>query len=131
MGVGTHRKDPEKAAEDVFPFRDPGDRFHVKGVNGKEGCHERACPGRVRHERQDDKKQKPAGRMDQHTCPVMPAGIQTVKLAVQHVRQPDRRLPETGVDVRERPHDPFRRETAPNLAVVRHVDLVIVIDEIK
>ena len=50
MGVGSHRKDPEEPAEDVLPFRNPGNRFHVEGVGGKERRHERACPGGMRHE---------------------------------------------------------------------------------
>ena len=35
MGVGTHRKDPEEPAEDVLPLRNPGNRFHVEGMDAK------------------------------------------------------------------------------------------------
>ena len=47
------REQPEETAQNLFPFRDPNDRFDVERMDGKQERHECAAPARSGHPLQD------------------------------------------------------------------------------
>jgi hypothetical protein len=60
----------------------------------------------------------------------MASGIQTIELAIQHVRNPGQRMPVRGIRVRKGPNHSRPREARLNMRICRDVCRVIEIDEI-
>ena len=101
----------EQSAEHVLAFRHPRHRFHPQRMNRKHRRHKRAAPQEPRHPPQHQEKQDRRRRVEQDVGEMMAAGLQSVKLAVQHVGNPGQRMPVGGMDVGERPDDPLKRQT--------------------
>ncbi len=128
--VGAHRQQPKEGAQDVFALRDPRHRFHVGGMPGKERRHHGARPNRSGHRPQNSKKQQRVGQMEKQAREMMAGRQQAVQPAIQHVRKPGERMPVHGPTRGQRPSHAFRRQSLPHLGVFRHVNRVIVIDEL-
>ena len=60
---------------------------------------------------------------------MVPAGPQTIDLAIQHVRQSGQGVPVAGMAVRKDPGDALGREPAGNTRILGHVHAVIHVDE--
>ena len=60
---------------------------------------------------------------------MMPAGIQAEKLAVNHVRQPARRMPVADVDAVERPDETVPRQPGLRDRIFVNVFGVVEVDE--
>ena len=52
-------------------------------------------------------------------------------MAIQHVRNPGKRMPITGMEVGERPSNPFPGQTVQNMYILEDIVRVVVIGEIK
>jgi hypothetical protein len=61
----------------------------------------------------------------------MTSGVQLVGFEIRHVGYPGERVPITRMKRCEGPRKIFHREAAVNLSVVRHIDIVIEIDEVE
>jgi len=68
--------------------------------------------------------------MKKKTGQMMHAGIQSVKLAVQHVRQPCQRVPIAGISGCQCPGDALERQSVLNMAIFVDVGIVIKIHKI-
>ena len=62
-------------------------------MNRKNNGHESAAPERARHLAKDSEEENRGGAVKQHVGQMMPARIQAIKLAVQHVGKPCDRVP--------------------------------------
>src|SRR6202000_371066 len=65
------RKNPEKCAEDVFPFGDPGHRFPVQRMNSEDEGYKRARPHSLRHALENREQEQHAREMDRDTHQMM------------------------------------------------------------
>jgi hypothetical protein len=57
----------------------------MKGVDGKEGRNQRASPERSGHPVEEEQQEERIGEVKQHAGEVVPRGIETEELTVQHV----------------------------------------------
>ena len=60
---------------------------------------------------------------------MMAGGIETVKLAIHHVRNPGERMPVAGMDMSERPHDSIPTEPVIYSRILEDVIAVVEIYE--
>jgi hypothetical protein len=60
----------------------------MKRMPTKQRGHEQASPEGSGDPEQKKKEQNCRYRVNQHICEVVPSRVQTVKLAIQHVRNP-------------------------------------------
>lgn len=67
--------------------------------------------------------------MDNDIRKMMAGRIETIKLAVDHVRNPGERMPVAGMDMDEGPADAARRKAATDLRILEDVIAVIKVDE--
>lgn len=67
--------------------------------------------------------------MEQDIGEVMTAGVQSVELAVQHVREPGQGMPVMRMAVSEGPADAGQGQTLYNLRIIIHILVVIIIDK--
>src|ERR1035441_7659466 len=72
-------------------------------MKGKERSHQGAAPKRARQALKQSEEQEGVGGVKEQAGDVMAEGLQPVKLAVQHVRQPRQRMPIRSVSARESP----------------------------
>ena len=69
--------------------------------------------------------------MEKYVRKVMPAGLQTIKLAVEHVCDCCQRMPILGVDMRKRPDNIGKAKAGPYPGVLIDITRVVVIHEIE
>src|SRR5579871_3119759 len=100
-------------------------------MNGKQSRYDSAGPESRRHFSQGQKQQYDRGSMEQDTCQMVAASMQSIELAVQHVRNPRERVPVARISVRERPLDPLRSKPFNHFGILVDVILVIEINEPK
>jgi len=67
--------------------------------------------------------------VQQNAGQMMAAGMQSVQLAVQHVRQPRQRMPVERIILRERPDHSFERQAANDFRIFINVLLVIIVNK--
>src|SRR4051812_35137554 len=100
-------------------------------MNGKNNGHEGAPPQRASHLMQDLEEEDRGGSMNQDAGEMMAAWIQAIQLAVQHMGKPRDGVPVGRMDVRECPPDSLDRQASGDLRVLKDIDVVIQIDELK
>ena len=61
---------------------------------------------------------------------MMSGGIQSIKLAVQHVGKPGQRVPVGGMDMGKCPDDPLERQALGDHRIIIHVILVVVVNKL-
>ena len=98
-------------------------------MDGKQGSHKRARPKRSRH-LSEHKKRERSESMQDEICPVMPARIQAIEVAVCHVGDHGQRMPVTGHLVGQGPPQPGKGESLGYLAVLEDILWIIVVDEL-
>ena len=104
-GVEPKGQHEEQPAQDVLALGHPGDRFDPQGMDREDRRHPGAgpeCPG---HPPQGQEQEDRRGGVQEHVGQMMAAGLQVIKLAVQHVREPGQRVPVGGVERGDRPGD--------------------------
>jgi hypothetical protein len=101
--IRAQGEQPKEGAEDIFAFGDPGDRFDVQGMQGKESGDQRTQPELRGQAVQEEQEKQGVGNMEQHTGQVVAGGIESVELAVEHVGEPGQGVPIVGIDRGECP----------------------------
>jgi len=101
-----------------------------RGCQANSGDQGRA-PDRAGQPSQQAEQQEGVGNMEQEIGDVMAAGVEAIKLAIQHVREPGERMPVAGVTGGERPGDGVRMEPVLDGGVQGDVFGVIVIIELE
>src|ERR1051325_2561372 len=99
-------------------------------MHGENGRHKRAAPQRACHLLQRNKKQEDPDTMEQHIGEVVPAGLQSMQLAVKHVRNCRQRVPVLGMNVSECPSDVRDAYAVRDSCVLIDVTWIVVVHEI-
>ena len=99
-------------------------------MDRKHRCHKRTAPKKPCHPPQYEEEQYRRRHVEEDIGEMMPAGMQPIKLAVQHVRNPGQRMPVGGVDMGKCPDDPLERQTPGNFRVFIYVKVVVVVDKL-
>jgi hypothetical protein len=99
-------------------------------VQGKKGCDESARPKVGRHAFEYKKKQKGICQMKQQIGKVMAACIQTIKVAVKHVRYCRQRMIISALVMRKKPKNVVPCQAVYNMAVVENIPVVIKTDKL-
>ena len=102
----------------------------MQRVNGENGSYKCTPPERTRHALQSKKKKDNSDDVEEYIGKVMPACLQAVKLAVEHVRDRGQRMPIFGVNVGECPDNIGKAEATGYPGILIHVTRVIVVNEI-
>ena len=90
----------------------------------------RAAPQEPRHPPQHEEKQDRCCRVEEDIGEVMAAGIQPVKLAVEHVGEPGQRMPVADVAISKRPLNSPPTQALADLGIVVHISRIIVVDKL-
>ena len=99
-------------------------------MEGKDRRDERRRPHGAGRFPEKQEKQDHRQGMKQAVGEVMAGGVQAVQLAIKHVGKPRQRVPVPGgLATGEGPLYPGQRETAGNMRVRIHIDVIIIIDE--
>ena len=75
----------KQATEHILAFRHPRHRFNPQRMDRKHRRHKRAAPQKPSHPPQHQKQEDHRGGVQQDVRQMMPAGIQPIQPAVQHV----------------------------------------------
>ena len=90
----------------------------------------RALPQRACHAFQRHKKKQNGEGVQEDIGKVVPAGIQSMQLAIQHMCDRSERVPILGMDMGKRPGDIGEIDAAADSCVLIDVAWIVVIDEI-
>src|SRR4051812_9981584 len=96
----------------------------------EERRHHRTAPARASHAAQEPEKDQNIRNVEERVDEEMAAGIESENLTVDHVRQPRKRVPVTGVEGGERPDDSPPAQAGRDHRVVANVKVIIEIDEL-
>ena len=99
-------------------------------MNGKHRRDKRTAPKRAGHLPQNQKKRDDRRGVEEDIGEVMSAGIQSVKLAVQHVGKPSQWMPVGRVKAGEGPGDSLEGQTLRNHRILKHIFIVVVENEL-
>src|ERR1035437_2209509 len=102
----------------------------MERVDSKEEGDESASPSRRGQAPENQEDQDGIGGMNEQAAEVVPPGVQTKYLAVQHVRQPGERVPVAHFRAAKGPLHARPGEASAHVAVVGDIEVVIVIDEV-
>ena len=128
--VRPERQHEKQPAEHILAFRHPRHRFHPQRMYRKHRRHKRAAPQKPRHPPQNQKKQDRCCRVEEDIGQMMPAGIQSIQLAVQHVGQHRQRMPVGHHDMGEGPLDSFQAQPAGDHGIFIYVPAVVVVNKL-
>ncbi len=129
-GVGRQGEHEEQAAEHVFAFGDPSDRFHAQRMDGEQGRRQCARPEIAGHPPQQQEQKNCRGGMERYAGEVMSLRFLPVKAVIKNMGKPRQGVPIAGVVAAERPADGLRGEALLNLRVRIDILVVIIVDEL-
>ena len=98
-------------------------------MDGKHGRHKRAAPERAGHPSQHEKQQDDGRRMEQDIGKVVAGGIQSIKLAVQHMGNPGQGMPVGASNVGEGPAEAFPSQPFLDDRILIDIMLVVIVDK--
>jgi hypothetical protein len=124
------RQCEEHGTQDIFSLSYPRDRLNVQRVNGKERGHEGALPKRTGHLLEHQKGQQHRDCMKYDVGEVMAARVQSIQLAIKHVRKRGERVPVPRMSMRECGDYPFSGKSSYDDRIFIDVNVIIKIDEI-
>jgi hypothetical protein len=81
------------------------------------------------HRREDDEQHGGVRGVERGVHEVVGAGVEPEELDVEHVGEPRERVPVEGVEGRPGPEEPLPREALEDHRVLRHVHVVVVVEE--
>lgn len=116
-GITQQGQQAKKCAENVFAFRNPGNRFHVQRMNGKDYGHGGAAPDGPGHSQEQEEEQNGVGRVQKNVGQVRPARAGAKKGRVQHERQPGHRVPVGIFTAGKGPLGVRKRQTAQDMGI--------------
>ena len=128
-GVGQQGRRPEKGAQHVFAFGDPGDRLDVHGMGGEQGSHDCARPSRTGQRDEQHEQQQAVQDVEREVGQMVRAGLEAEELDVRHVRDPREGVPVAFLSRPEGPGDVVRGEAGRDVPVFSHVLRVVESDE--
>ena len=123
------REQREEGAEDIFPLRDPGDGFHIDGVQTEERGDERAQPEATGEPMQREQEQHGGGSVPEHIFEMHELRIEAEEAHIRHEGAGGERHPEAGVRGGESGAHAVRRQTVADEGVFVDVAGVIEGDE--
>jgi hypothetical protein len=91
----------------------------------KKSCDQRTSPNATCHSSQQSIQEKRVGSVEEQVGEVMPRGVQSVDLAIQHVGKPGQGMPVARVKRCERPHDALGGQTALHHRVLEYIRAVV------
>src|SRR4029453_7941268 len=94
-------------------------------MNCEQHCYKSASPQMASHLRQHQKQKDDSDRVQKHVGEMMPGRIESVQLAIQHVRNRRQRVPVTGYRMRKGPGDPRWRNAGGDIGI--HVNVLWVV----
>ncbi len=97
----------------------------MQWVHRKQCGNKRAAPECSRERAEPEEKQDRVARVKQQVGQVMTRRTQSVKLAIQHVREPRQRVPIRAMNVSEGPLQPRPSQSRRNLRIAGDVIVVI------
>src|SRR3954471_5977140 len=98
-------------------------------MDRKKRCYQRSRPERAGHLPEKEEQQDCVEGVDENAGEMMPPRIQTVELAIDHVRDPGEGMPVRRMEMGESPKNAFESQAARDLGVLRHVFEVVVVNE--
>ena len=102
----------------------------MQRMHGENDRHKSAAPQRAGHLLQRNKEEDDRDSVEQQIRKVVPACLQSVQLAVQHVCDCRQRMPVLRMDVSERRGNVREVDAAGDPGVLIHVARIIVVNEI-
>ena len=131
--ISPQAKQEKKSAQHILALRDPGHGIDLQRMQGEEGGHQRTSPKRAGHRVQHEEEQQNVGGVKEQVAQVVPAGLETEELAVEHVRHPGDGMPVRllAMHILEGPLQARRGQSLLHDRVGRDVVGVVVIDEVK
>src|SRR5438045_233440 len=103
----------------------------MQRVNGEHGGYKCTPPERASHALECKEKKDDSDRVEDDISKVMPACLQPIKLAVEHVCDCRQRMPVLGVNMGERPDNIGAAETTGYPGILIHITRIIVVNEIE
>ena len=100
-------------------------------MDGKDGRDKGAPPKGPGHLPQHQKNQDHRRGVKEDIGQMMPGGMQSVQLAVEHVGNPSQRMPVIGMKMGERPDDSPEAQPVGNHRILINILVVIHLDEIE
>src|SRR5437868_15226544 len=98
-------------------------------MNRKNRSDECALPKSASHPTENQEKQHNSDGMKDDVAEMVAARFQSVNLAIDHVSQRSKRMPQAGVAMSQQPVEPFGRKTGDDVGVYVHVTVVVATDE--
>ena len=102
----------------------------MQRMHGEDGGHKSAAPQRACHLLQRNKEKDDRDSVEQQIRKVVPACLQSVQLAVQHVCDCRQRMPVFGMNMSECPSDVRDVNAARDSGVLIDVARIVVVNEI-
>ncbi len=101
----------------------------MQGMEGKESSDKGTFPESACHAVKEPEEEQCAEDMQDKVGQMIPAGIQAVKLIVEHQGQPGQRMPELCIGCAERPANSIQCNSGLDVTVLGDIYKVINIDE--
>jgi hypothetical protein len=101
--IGPERQQAEQRAQNILALGNPGDRFHVQGMQREQSRHEPTAPRKTRDSSQKEIEEQGVAQVEDHIDEVVEPRIRAGYLAIQHERKPCERVPVGGMERSERP----------------------------
>ena len=99
-------------------------------MDGENRRHPRAGPERSRHPPQRQEQDDRGGGVQEHVGQVVATGLQSVEIAVQHVREPGQRVPVERLVRGDCPGDCLTGQAVLDVCVVEDVVIVVEVDDV-
>src|SRR5437773_2031746 len=99
----------------------------MQGVNSEQRGHKRAPPNRTSHLLEHEKQQDHGNRMKKYVSKMMPACLQPIELAVQHVCDCRQRMPVLSMDMTECPGNTSHVKAAGDFRILINITRVIIV----
>jgi hypothetical protein len=103
MDIRSHGQHPEESGKNILSLGNPGDRFHVERMKGKQSRYKSAFPLRFGHPVENEKEQQRICNVEQEISQMMPSRFQSKELNIEHVGHPCQGMPVCGMTGRECP----------------------------
>src|ERR1700704_3309959 len=99
-------------------------------MNCEQRRNKSASPQSPCHLSQHEKQQDDSDGVQKNVGEMMPGRLESVELAIEHVRNDRERVPDTGYRVFKSPEDPSQRKACDDLGILINVLWIVVGDEL-
>ena len=130
MDIGIQRRQEKEGAQNGLSFRNPGHRFHVDGMDGEKKGDDGGFIRSAGHPQQEKKQKQRIQNMDRQIHHEVVAGLQTEKLAVDHVGNPGERVPVGYAREGKSPPEVWQSQSCVDMGVFSDIFVIVKIEEL-